>query len=88
MRKLGRTTRLIDQCIQSLFNDGSVQCIDHHIGESYSDRNIGHKYLFYKTLDRLKFEHGMGKTDLKTDLKIDKSKFTIALIRPLKPTKK
>ena len=60
-RRSGRTTRIIDQCVQNFFKDGFVYCLDHCLSK---DMN---KYVQERVFKRLLFEHrnlgneGVGK---------------------------
>ena len=60
-RRSGRTTRIIDQCVQDFFKDGFAYCLDHYPSE---DMN---KYVQERVFKRLLFEHrnleneGVGK---------------------------
>lgn len=60
MRRSGRTTRIVDDAIQELFQDKSVFIVDHH-GTAESSYNA--TYIFMK---RLKIEHGITANDLST----------------------
>jgi len=39
LRRTGRTTRIVDQCIQELFTEGQVECRD-HFGDEQSNATV------------------------------------------------
>lgn len=51
IRRTGKSTRLIDQYIQQLFELGTITVHDHHESE------VSHLLLKEKILKRLSFEH-------------------------------
>jgi len=69
MRRSGRTTRLIDEAVQALFNNGSVVVYDHHPTKRADER------LFEMLLERLSREHEINKTNST----IDRNTFSITL---------
>lgn len=50
-RRIGNSTRLIDQYVQELFTKGEIQVFDHF------DTQESHESLFKRVLNRLGFEH-------------------------------
>ena len=69
MRATGRTTRLVDEAIQNLFNNG--RCVAHdHWPEKHA-----YQYLFERILKRLEIEHNKSKNDLIVDI----NRMTISL---------
>ena len=69
MRGTGRTTRLVDEAIQNLFNNGRCIAFDH-----WPDRQADH-CLFERIIKRLEFEHHKSKDDLVIDI----NRMTISL---------
>lgn len=51
VRRSGKSTRLADQYIQDLFNNGEVEVIDHTGNKESSE------FLFKKVVRRLELEH-------------------------------
>lgn len=60
-RRSGRTTRLVDDIIQKLFNGEIVTIADHYMDGKDKDAN---NYLIMKVLDRLASEHNIGPSSL------------------------
>lgn len=56
--KTGRTTKILDQCVQILFKTGRCLVKDHEDGDNEA--------LLNKLLLRLSFEHPTVKTHIKT----------------------
>jgi len=52
LRRTGRSTRIIDEAIQTLFNEKEVKVVDHHPGDQPND------LILHKTIMRLISEHG------------------------------
>lgn len=50
-RRSGRTTRIVDKCIQDFFDKGFVICFDHH------PTNEMHQYVQKLVYERLMREH-------------------------------
>lgn len=69
IRRTGRSTRLADEAIQTLFTEGEVKVRDHH------ESNAAHKDL----LDRILFRFTQEHKGLK--LAIDLGTFTIKIIK-------
>lgn len=69
-RMTGRSTRLIDEYIQTLFNEGSVKVRDHHFTR-HSD-----KFLFDRVVRRLKNEHRHDSFEYNTNHQTIKLKVT------------
>ena len=69
MRATGRTTRLVDEAIQNLFNNGRCIAFDH-----WPDR-CADQYLLERILKRLEIEHNKSKNDLIVDI----NRMTISL---------
>ena len=57
-RGTGRTTRIIDKCIQHFFKDGYVTCNDHH--DDYNN----HREVTNRVKQRLILEHQFKEEDL------------------------
>ena len=53
-RRSGRTTRIIDQCVQEFFADGFTVCRDH-----YPSKHM-HEYVYRRVWKRLYDEHNVG----------------------------
>ena len=70
-RRTGRTTRIIDNAIQKLFEDGEITVRDHY-GTRQADERV-----FFIIIDRLEREHGITK-DM---LELNKSRHLIKLKR-------
>lgn len=68
MRRSGQTTRIVDKCIQELFNKGQVFVLDHH------DFGRSHEYCLKVLLRRISIEHP------RTKVKIE-NKFLVKLIK-------
>lgn len=64
-RSTGRTTRIIDNCVQEFFKNGYTVVIDHH-GVRESNENT-----MLKVVRRIKLEHGID------DMIVDLSNFKI-----------
>lgn len=64
-RSTGRTTRIIDNCVQEFFKNGYTVVIDHH-GRRESNENT-----MFKVVRRIKLEHGID------DMIVDLSNFKI-----------
>ena len=60
-RRSGRTTRLVDNIIQKLFNGKTVTIADHYMDGKDKDAN---NYLITKVFDRLASEHNIGPSSL------------------------
>ena len=60
-RRSGRTTRLVDSIIQSLFNGETVTIADHYMDGKDKDAN---NYLITKVFTRLASEHNIGPSGL------------------------
>jgi len=73
MRCSGRTTRIVDEAIQTLFTTGEVKAEDHY------DSLNANRMVFRLIMDRLRHEHGL---DVNVGLKIDYPKLTIVLTKP------
>ena len=50
-RRSGRTTRIVDECIQTLFIEGEVYCHDHYPSDAMDE------FVFHKVVTRLGYEH-------------------------------
>lgn len=61
-RRTGRTTRIVDQCIQELFTEGVTKVVDH------TNNHVSNSRLWKRLLHRLSFEHNCYP---KSDLEID-----------------
>lgn len=75
-RRSGRTTRIIDQAIQDLFNNGSTLVLDHHRTEKMDERT------FKIFLKRLHNEHQIVENHLIIDydsllVKLDYAPYSI-----------
>lgn len=80
-RRNGKSTRLIDEAIQTLFNEGQVcfgfsMLFDGHIsGRNFRDEFRGwqnQKRLFIIMFNRIKFEHcGNNKEEMEQKFKVD-----------------
>lgn len=61
-RATGRTTRLIDEAIQTLFREGSVTAVDHWFGlpgdNAEEANHNASRYMFRRLMGRLIAEHG------------------------------
>lgn len=68
-RRAGNTTRIIDNAIQILFEEGEVLIRDHH----YTGDKEQNNYIFDKVLKRLNSEHPQWIEKLE----IDKNYYTI-----------
>ena len=68
VRMTGRSTRLVDKCIQDLFTNGVVIVFDHY------DHSRAHRDLFDRVMRRLYSEHQAYMTTLIT---VDKPNRTI-----------
>lgn len=73
IRHTGRSTRLVDQYIQELFNKGEVIVTDHH------NTRMADEFTFKTMINRLKSEHLHLFENNKIKLKHDKRGFTISL---------
>jgi hypothetical protein len=71
LRRSGRSTRLMDNYIQVLFEKGEVIVLDHHPLRDSS------RHLYERVLKRLYKEHGLDDKYLT----LDKSKFQIRIKR-------
>lgn len=83
MRNSGRTTRVIDEAVQTLFIDGKVTLTDHYFGtyadDPYEQARLNVKatrYAFRTLARRLSNEHG-GPENFVFDMK----RFTVTLER-------
>jgi len=83
MRRSGRTTRIVDEAIQTLFTKGEVTICDHYYGDKFQDRveseashRRANEFAFNILMRRLRLEHDL----IFNKLKIIKDKFTIKLI--------
>lgn len=66
----GTSTRMADQYIQDLFNNGKIHVQDHYDGRA------AHEHLFHIIMRRLEMEHGS-----RINFIANKSKLTIAIDR-------
>ena len=71
-RRTGRSTRQIDEAIQSLFTTGFILVIDHHEHGTHSKAN---EQLFDRVLNRLYVEH----SEVYDKARIDKDRLLIVL---------
>lgn len=80
MRRSGRTTRIVDAAVQTLFERGEVTINDHHYGDYNNLDSNAHdkanKHAFKILLRRLDMEHG----DF-SNFKIDHKKCVVKLIK-------
>ena len=66
IRQSGRSTRLIDDYVQELFNNGIIKVYDHH------NTPLAHRFLFDNVLRRLSIEHTHIKLEVnRTENKIE-----------------
>lgn len=70
-RRTGRTTRIIDQCVQEFFTQGYTICLDHHPSDRMSE------YVLNRVVHRLSSEHGI--LLWKPKPVIDRKRFIIAV---------
>jgi len=68
LRASGRTTRIVDACIQELFNEGTVTVKDH------CDKRVCHENAFDRVVNRLRYEHKHA------DIRANRNTFAITLI--------
>lgn len=73
MRRSGRSTRIIDKCVQKLFTEGEVVVIDHFPAP------MGHRHLFDRFLKRLENEHFRGVKSMEYNLLIDRKNFVVRI---------
>ena len=74
-RRLGNTTRQVDQWIQELFTDGSCTVIDH----AHRPDNMANKHAERILFSRLHNEHGLTFKE-PTPLQFDKETRTLTLL--------
>lgn len=74
-RRTGRTTRLVDEAIQTIFTKGTWTARDHY------DDIHAHRTLFQRVMDRLNREHNfsyyLGKGDLSLGVSANAHNLTI-----------
>lgn len=73
-RRSGRTIRLVDEAVQTLFVKGEVYFHDHHYGESIMDHQRACRFGFNILIRRLFCEHGGLE-----NFSIDKERFYVKL---------
>lgn len=76
-RKTGKTTRLVNLAIETLFTTGYYQAIDHYLDGKHKASN---KSLFLKVAKRLQSEHI---ADYSYHIHIDNIHLTFNYIKPL-----
>lgn len=79
LRRTGRTTRIVDTAVQTLFNTGFIRIEDHYWTGKNDDRHI-----FSVLLKRLYSEHGLQECIDNNLIKINHRKGTIQLCKTRK----
>ena len=77
MRRSGRTTRQVDEAIQTLFNYGMVYWVDH----AAMPDNMAQRHGFDILVRRLDFEHGLRSSN---GLDVSRKMWKIKLTTPQK----
>jgi len=75
IRRSGNTTRIIDEAVQELFENGKVRILDHN------DTRMSHRYILDKFIKRLDSEHGANKEGTRESFVIDRANTTVKFIK-------